>query len=113
MIKAETTIEHLIELVNKADKNPAIMKSLITAITKTIPTVKHRRPIMLDKNINKLFNVRRIGYNAVVKIQAADETGMYTADVVKILSGETKVTEGTSLSISKRELQLIGRPYSI
>ena len=68
---------------------------------------------MPDKNIDKLFSIRRIGYNALVKIQSTDDPNMYNANVVKILSGDTKVTEGTSLSISKRELQLIGRPYSV
>jgi len=65
---------------------------------------------MPDKNLNKLFDIKRIGYKALVKIQEADEQGMYTAKVIKILSGDTKVTEGTSITISKRELQLIGRP---
>ena len=111
--KADTSIDQLIELVNQADKNPLIMKSLINALAKTIPVHKSRRVIMPDKNIDKLFSIRRIGYNALVKIQSTDDPNMYNANVVKILSGDTKVTEGTSLSISKRELQLIGRPYSI
>ena|ERR1035437_1072229 len=113
MIKADTSIDQLTSLVTKACSDPRALNSLIKALAKIIPVKKLRRTeIMIDKNINELFNVRRIGYNALVKILPSDEVGMYNASVIKITSGETLITEGSSLTISKRELQINGRHSS-
>jgi len=110
--KVDTSVNDLLNFINKEATDPKSLIPIIDALMKTITVKKTRNPIMTDKNLNRLFNVKRIGYNALVKILPSDEQGMYTATVVKITAGETKVTEGSSLTISKRELQINGRPSS-
>ena len=110
--KADTTIDQLIRLISEADANPKMPKALLRALTKSIKIKKVRKMIMPDQNLEKLFSVRRIGYTALVKIHESDDVNTYDAEVIKITAGETKVSEGSSISISKRELQLMGRHSS-
>ena len=106
---ASTSVSDLINMVKVDD--PSALPNLIKAIKKTIPSKKSRRTKMpkVDTNLNKTFRIKRINYVVLADIHNGDEF-TYDAQIVKILDGEPHLQIGDTFPISKRELELTGRP---
>lgn len=108
--KANNSLTDLLQIVTLLD-DPKHFNNIINALHKTIPVIpKKRRIPMSDTNINKIFRIRRINYSVIAKITDANDN-LYTAEILSV-DGESFNKVGDKLAISKRELQLTGRPTS-
>ncbi len=108
--KSDTSLIQLVDLIGRASANPDSLNKVLAIVSKAIPLKTKRRVIMPDKNINKIFKIKRINYSVVAKI-TPDSDNMYNAEVLAV-EGDSKTKVGDNLTISKRELELTGRPSS-
>jgi len=110
--KADTSIDQLLNIIKQADGNNQLLNNLITALHKTIPVQRtKRRTIMADTNLNKTFTIKRINYSILGKVESRDDN-MYNVRIISIVDGQSNFKSGDSLLISKRELEITGRPTS-
>ncbi len=66
---------------------------------------------MIDANLNKTFIIKRINYSVLGKVESNDNN-MYNVLIISVMNGKTNFKSGDSLLISKRELEITGRPIS-
>lgn len=66
---------------------------------------------MADVNLNKIFTIKRINYSVLGKVESR-ENDMYNVRIISIIKGETNYKNGDTLLMSKRELEITGRPTS-
>ena len=109
--KADTTIDKLLNIIKSTNDDPQAIGNLIDAIEKTIPVKGRKRMAKkVDPLLNKQFQIKRINYEVTAKVIEFDkDINSYCVKVLTV-EGETKVCPGTFLFISKRELELTGRP---
>ena len=110
--KADTTFNQLIKVLKASESEPQMLTNLIKSIEKTIP-IKRGKTNMpnIDPNLNKQFRIKRINYEITAKVESfQNDINSYCIKVLKINSGETKVGVGSLLFISKRELEITGKP---
>lgn len=111
--KADTSIDQLINIVQQAGGNNQILNNLIKTLHKTIPVQRTKRRItMSDTNLNKTFTIKRINYSVLGKVESRDENMLYKVRIISIVDGSTAYKTGDTLLMSKRELELTGRPTS-
>ena len=108
--KADTSIDDLLKIIAQSG-NKEHFEKLYKALIKTIPVHTARRTTMSDTNLEKTFRIKRINYSVIATITSSDGNNLYTAKVLSV-DGESHVREGDNLTISKRELELTGRPTS-
>ena len=106
--KADTSINDLLSIVKNSDSDPIKSNTLIKSLQSSIP-IKHTRKItMADTNLNKTFNIKRINYKILGKVESVDDN-MYNVKILSIVDGQTNFKIGDTLSISKHELEITGR----
>jgi hypothetical protein len=110
--KADTSLTDLLKIVTLLD-DPKQFNALITVLHKSIPIRRIKRRIpMADANINKTFTIKRINHSLLAKIVSRDSDNMYNAKIISVVEGTTFNKAGDEFPISKRELELTGRPTS-
>jgi hypothetical protein len=104
--KADTSISSLIKAFEQIGGDPSVIKKLINA-----PDVKSRKHKMTkpDPNLNKTFTLKRIDFSVTAEITNSRLDGLYNAEILSIVEGDTLYNVGDVLPISKRELELTGR----
>ncbi|MFA6569969.1 MAG: hypothetical protein WCT77_01895 [Bacteroidota bacterium] len=107
--KADTSINDLINLVKTSCQDPKSFNKLANALTQLIPIQSKRRIKMPDKNLNKVFRIKRINHTIIAKVISLDDN-MYEVQVIS--SDNNQHVIGDTLPISKRELELTGKPTS-
>lgn len=108
--KVDTTTDQFLTILQSSNDDPQKLIKIIKAIEKTIPVKGRKRMPKLDSNLNKRFCIKRINYEITAKIvEFNKKINSYCIEVLSVDKGETKVSPGTFLFISKRELELTGR----
>lgn len=109
--QADTSIDDLLSIIKDSESDPIKFDILIKSLQSLIPVKRSRRIPMADTNLNKTFTIKRINYSILGKVESRDDN-MYNVRIISIVDGQTNFKSGDSLLISKRELEITGRPTS-
>ena len=111
--KADTTFDQFLTILQSSNDDPQKLIKIIEAIEKTIPVKGRKRMPKPDPYLGKKLKVRRINHTVVVSINDRDDN-MYSGKIELVEYDENVekqyVKKGDSLLISKRELELTGKP---
>lgn len=108
--KVDTTFNQFLNIIKSTDDDPQKLVNIIDALQKTIPVKGRKRMPKADENLNKKFHIKRINYEIDARVIEFDkDINSYCIEVLNV-TGESKICPGVTLFISKRELELTGRP---
>lgn len=66
---------------------------------------------MPDSNLNRTFKIKRINHSVIATITSLSDN-IYTAKILSV-DGNSFNRVGDKLSISRRELEITGRPMTL